>query len=144
MKLSFINCLLVLALFSSCRQNTCENKFEFKIGTQLLYQADKSDYKYCSLIEKSINGSPEAVKKLSLLYFDSGFGYEHGAVLIEVIDRIGEDEYYKIISQLSEKQQKKALYNVRAGFEAIENPKYKNKSFEKALPRLYIMHESLK
>ena len=137
MRKSIAYILLAAFLVGSCSQNNCESRFDFKLSSQLLAKASDKDYSYCNLIEQSLNGKSEAIKNLSLLSFDAGFAYEHGAVLIEVIDSIGEDEYARLIMELPEEERKEVFYSLRAGFDFTQNSNYKNSNFEKSFPELY-------
>lgn len=137
MKRSVVYLLFITLLVGSCSQNNCEDKFDFRLTSQLLAKANNYGYPYCNLIEKSLGGDSEAIKDLSLLSFDAGFAYEHGAVLIEVIDSVGEDEYARLLKQLPEKERKEVFFSLRAGFDYTQNPSYKNSDFEKSLPKLH-------
>ncbi len=121
----------------SCSQNNCESRFDFKLTSQLLVKANDKGYSYCSLIEKSLKSNSKAIKELSLLSFDAGFAYEHGAVLIEVIDSIGEDEYARLIIQLPNRKRKEVFYSLRAGFDYTQNPNYRNSNLKKSFPELH-------
>ena len=96
-------------------------------------------FSYCKLLKKAIDGNQEDIKKLMLLDFSGSgaAGYDHGNVLVKLIDRLGEE---KIISslgnQLTEEEKEGIESYISVGLEYGSNPHH-GQNPEEAFPLLY-------
>ncbi len=90
----------------------------------IIYEADtKYGVDYGDLVEKSLQKDLSSIKKLSLLEYNDGYSYEHGLILIEIVDRIGEDIFIKSIEDISAKQKKRVLSYIIAGVDLRNSEK---------------------
>ena len=85
---------------------------------------------YCKLLKKAINGNQEDIKKLMLLDFSGAgaAGYDHGDVLVKLIDRLGEKTIISSLgSQLTkeEKKRNRRLYRSWIGIWQQSSPRTK-------------------
>lgn len=139
MKLNFckIICVCVLLLFI----NSCSNKCEvdnIEVSELLGTVAKEKSIDYCELLKVALTGDKNAIKKLSLLDFDNAVGYDHGAVIVDLITAIGETEYIKAISTTNREQKKLIHSYIDVGLEYGNNSLIKEKDFKSAFPDLYV------
>lgn len=80
---------------------------------------------YCKLLKKAIEGNQEDIRKLMLLDF-SGSGaasYDHGDVIVKLIDRLGEDTIISSLgNQLTKKEKGSIEAYISVGLEYGNNP----------------------
>ena len=131
--LSFI---LTIILFS-CNKDNCSSKLGFTLSYNLFDKINVNGDSYCSLVNKSLNLDEESILSMCKLKFNSGASYEHGAVIIEIIDKVSEEKFISIYRKLSITE-RKYLYNsiIFAGLEFTLNNKYKGFHISKAFPLL--------
>ena len=141
MKKVFI--VLIIISLSYCNIDNCSDKIGFKLDYYLFDHIEVNGKSYCDLVNGALKGKKESVLELSKINIGDGASYEHGAVLIEVIDKLTELEYLKIINPLDVKE-RKAIYSsyVWAGLEFTRNPKYQKKRIEIAFPELTTMFQT--
>lgn len=129
--------IIIILLMYSCNTNNCSNKLGFKLDYHLFEDIKIGDKYYCDLVNEAMEGKKEDIIILSTIDISDFASYQHGAVLIEVIDKISEQEYLKIINKLSEEQKRQIYYSyIWGGLEFTPNPKYENKHIEDAFPEL--------
>ena len=106
---------------------------ELRIATD-----DHHGISYCKLLRKAIDGNEEDIKKLMLLDF-SGSGaanYDHGDVLVKLIDRLGEETIISSLgSQLTEEEKRKIEAYIAVGLEYGSNL-HQGQTLEVAFPLL--------
>ena len=112
----------------------------FKIDEHLFAEIKINGCSYFKIAEKSLcEQDTDYIHLLS--QFKDGDGimvYQHGAILIEIIDNISEEEYLKIIRNLPIEQQERIVdIYLSAGLDYTVNAKYQNKDIENAFPLLY-------
>lgn len=122
---------VILFVFISCKNNCEINGIE--ISELLKISTNKP---YCELVEKAINKDEQSLKEISELRILDGAGYEHGYVLIQIIEKIGEKKYVEIIKDFSTKEKETIYSYLRVGLEYGGNKLYKNRSVEDILPIL--------
>lgn len=101
-KIIFLHMLLLFV-------NSCSNKCvvgNIEVSEALGTVAKEKSIDYCELLKAALAGDKNAIKKISLLEFDNAIGYDHGAVIVDLIIAIGEREYIKTISTVNSKQKK--------------------------------------
>lgn len=94
---------------------------------------------YCKLLKKAINGNQEDIKKLMLLDFSGAgaAGYDHGDVLVKLIDRLGEKTIISSLgSQLTKEEKREIEDYIAVGLEYGSNP-HQGQNPEEAFPLLY-------
>ena len=124
-----------LLLFSCCR-HSCSAELGFRIDYYLFEDIKIDGKSYCNLINKALKGDKKSIIGLSKVKVFDFASYQHGAVLIEVIDDITESEYLKLTRSLSVEEKHLIYYYVMAGLEYTPNKKYSGKEIEKAFPVL--------
>ena len=93
---------------------------------------------YCKLLKKAINGNQEDIKKLMLLDFSGAgaAGYDHGDVLVKLIDRLGEKTIISSLgSQLTKEEKREIEDYIAVGLEYGSNP-HQGQTLEFAFPLL--------
>ena len=100
--------IAVFFLIISCK-NDCRDIRGNEINEMLVINANKNNIDYCSLYNKSKDGNPEAIKKISLLNFEDSTGYEQGIILIDLINYIGEQKYIEALSSIKIEDKHKIL-----------------------------------
>ena len=79
---------------------------------------------YCKLLDDAISGDDKSIRELSLLNY-SGDGepaYDHGDVLVKLIDRIGEDKFISAFGNDLSARDKKSIRNyLSVGLEYGDN-----------------------
>lgn len=126
--------LLLIFICFSCSNNSCRNSY---ISNYLLDYANDKDYEYCELYNDAISGEKAALRNLSLLSFNDGLVYEHGAVILEMILIFGEDYYIDTIKGVSSKGKNRIYGYISAGFDFTKNSKLKGKRIKEVYPKLF-------
>lgn len=127
---------IILLFLCSCNTDNCSKKLGFELDYHLFDRINIGGKSYCDLVNGAMSGSNEYILDLSKVDIGDFASYQHGAVLIEIIDKISESEYLKLINQLNDKEKKNIYYKIWAGLEFTPNPKYKKKHIEIAFPEL--------
>ena len=96
-------------------------------------------FSYCKLLKKAISGDREDIKNLMLLDF-SGSGeaaYDHGDVLVKLIDRLGEETIISSLGSHLTKEEKREIKSyISVGMEYGSNP-HQGQNPGEAFPLLY-------
>jgi hypothetical protein len=80
--------------------SSCNNKCivdNIEVSELLSTVAKEKSIDYCDLLKTTLIGNKDAIKKLSLLEFNDAVGYDHGAVIVDLIIALGETEYIKSV-----------------------------------------------
>ena len=130
--------ILFIALFlHSCNTDNCSDNLGFKLDYHLFDNINMNGKSYCDLVNGALKADKQSVLELSKVEVGDFASYQHGAVLIEVINKLTESEYLKIINQLNDKEKKAIYYSyVWAGLEYTPNPKFAKKHIEVVFPEL--------
>lgn len=131
--------LLIVSLFlCSCNLDTCSKRLGFPLSYHLFNKIRIDGSTYCELVNQSLDGNEKAIISLSKVKVYDGAGYEHGAVLIEVIDKMSEQKYIDLLKGDFTTHDISKLFNtyIRAGMDFTDNPKYSRKKVEEAFPLL--------
>ncbi|MFA7327860.1 MAG: hypothetical protein WC121_14430 [Candidatus Kapaibacterium sp.] len=131
--------IIIILLFTlqSCRSDKCNSVNEINVGELLLITSNEKSYNYCELLENALEKDQKAILNLSLLEFNGSVSYDHGYVLIMLIDRIGEVEYLKAIKYISNNDRSFIEEYLDAGFEYGDISKYQGQSLKKVFPEIY-------
>ncbi|MDY8138850.1 hypothetical protein [Aquimarina sp. 2201CG5-10] len=113
--------------------NSCDEVQGIKISELLSRQIDDS---YCETLENAIKLDKEAIIKVSTYKISDAAGYDHGYVLVSLIEKIGEQEYLKAIESVSTEQKQHIESYLWAGIDYGVNKIYKFKKLEELLPEL--------
>ena len=128
--------ITVLYLFS-CQRNNCSNAAKIEVSDLLYEYSQQHSNNYCELLRKSVQGDREAIKKLSLLRIDDAAGYDHGAVLVELVRFIGEEKYVSSIITITPAEKKTIRSYIDVGLEYEKSPNSGYKSIKTTFPSLY-------
>lgn len=134
-KLNKYSILIMLFVFHSC--NTKCNVDGIEVSELLLTVSSEKSYNYCSSLENAIKGNKNSVKELALLEFNDSSGYDHGTVLVELVEKIGEKKFINAISLIHSKDKNKILEYLEVGIIYNENESLNNKKVEEVFPILY-------
>lgn len=136
--------ILMFFVLYSCNSDNCSKNVGFKLDYHRFKDVRVNGKTYCELVNKSLKGDKKSILNLSKISIGDFGSYQHGAVLIEVIDKVTIVEYLKIVSSLNEKEKKKLYYTIWAGLEFTPNPKYESKNIQKLFPELTELLDSNK
>jgi len=141
MKLLFILFYVIVpfSIFNSCIDPKCRGVGDVYVSSDLLYVTKRENINYCHLVRKSLKFDYESVKNISLLQFYDGAGYEHGSVLLDIIDVIGEEQYIELLNGITDEEKKKIDLNLHLGLHFVEQRRKYNNTWEvkEAFPELY-------
>jgi hypothetical protein len=91
------------------------------------------------LLKKATTNDTNSIKQLALLDFSLGVvsSYDHGAVLVDLIELIGEDRFIRSLATISNEQKREIKSYIEVGLEYGNNPKLQAQTFNGAFPKTY-------
>lgn len=128
--------IIMVSFLYSCHSDNCSKKLSFELDYHLFEDIKINGKTYCELVNGALKGDKDSILNLSKISVGDFGSYQHGVVLIEIIDIVTVDKYLMIVSSLSEKEKKQLYYTIWAGLEFTPNPKYKGKHIETIFPEL--------
>ena len=136
-----MNKLIISILFLcliSCKQDNING---IEIGITLLeHQSLDDNKKLVTLIEGTLKGDYKALSQLNLFPCGGGEGcYDKGFIITQIIYKMGEDDFVKIVDKLAQDELIGMKDCIRAGLEYGDNDKdgkIDNKALEKEFPML--------
>lgn len=72
---------------------------------------------YCNLLRGSLKGNETDIKEFTLINLNGGYAYYHGGVILDLIDRIGEDKFINAISSCNLNELRLIELYLHAGIE---------------------------
>lgn len=127
---------LFFLLFANCHRNKVVNGIE--VSMLLLSAAKENEVDYCNLLKEAINGKENSIRELTLLIFYEAAGYDHGSVIVDLIEVVGEDKFIKSLMKLNPEEKQLVKGYITVGLEYRDNQKIKmNNSLEKVFPIIY-------
>lgn len=138
MKVDF--CKIIVASLLLLFTSSCNNKCfvdDIEVSELLSTVAKEKSIDYCDLLKDALAGNKKAIKNLSLLEFNDATGYDHGVVIVDLITKLGETEYIKVISTINTEQKNLINSYVDVGLEYGSSPLLKGKDFKTTFPDLY-------
>jgi hypothetical protein len=111
---------ITFILLTSCRQSNVDGVI---IGNTLYENQDYSTNKrLCNIINRTLEKDQQALIELTEFSCGGAAGcYDLGYVLTQVINRIGEQEFIKLINGLTEKQKNEINGLIAVGLEYGDN-----------------------
>ena len=121
MKKKFLVLLIIVAILGSIGVYLWTNDMIYFSGKDVdgIYVEEElriatDDYygiSYCKLLKKAIDGNQEDIKKIMLLDFSGAgaAGYDHGDVLVKLIDRLGEETIISSLGNQLTKKEKRGI-----------------------------------
>jgi hypothetical protein len=125
----------VLSLAYSCKNNSREID-GIDISETVLISSDEQNIDYCNLVEMSLQKHTPSIKTLSLLEYHNAVGYDHGSVLVDIIERVGEDIFINGLNGISITEKITIKSYLMVGLEYGSNPNFEGKTLEHAFPKL--------
>ena len=116
------NLLLLLSFsFVSCISLCEDGEYVGTIYISPVLQVqthDKSFFSdYGSLLENAIDGTADDLKSFCLMDFGGEGSYDHGGVLICLIDSIGEKKFLEAVKLMNQEEKELLKFYLRAGME---------------------------
>lgn len=100
-----------------------------------LYAFENCDVDYCDLLSDATDKKREAIRKISLLDISGDAFYDHGCVIVDLIDEIGEEKYIESLGALTWEEERKICDCILAGLE-YGNGKHQSQKLEDAFPKI--------
>ena len=112
------------------------------VSESLLIVSEEQGIDYCKLLSKAVNGDDVSIMQLSILEFYESVGYDHGAVIVDLIERIGENKFIHSFKIANTEQKNLVKWYIEAGLEYGNNPLKNDYSFEEVFPKVYFFLNS--
>lgn len=135
MKITVVLVALMIGIVS-CNNINCSKEIGVQLDHHLFAHINIDDNSYCDIAINAMKGDQQAIASLSKIDVHDGASYQHGAVLIEVIDKISEEKYLQVVNSFDKKEKMLIFYSVWAGLDFTSNTKYKRKRIEVVFPEL--------
>lgn len=117
MKNKNIFVLVCLILFFIC----CNNNISIDgiyISEHLCELADdRYGADYVGLLETSLNGENDSIRKFVQLSFDAAYAYEHGIIIVELIERIGSEKFICALENTDSAERNELSAYIQVGLE---------------------------
>ena len=97
------------------------------------YAYENCDVDYCDLLSDAVRKKNDAVKKLVLLDMEGSALSDHGCVIVDLIDKIGEESFVHELGSLSWDEEKKIITYLLAGLD-YTNGEHQGQKLEDAFP----------
>lgn len=131
---NIVSCLFLVLLIS------CDNKCKvgnIEVSELLATVAMEKSIDYCGLLKIALTGDEESIKILSLLEFNDSVGYDHGAILVDLVLIVGEEKYLQAILTVSKKQKILIESYLEIGLIYSKSGVPDNTDLEKIFPEVY-------
>lgn len=107
------------------------------VSELLLIGSKEQNIEYCELLNDAISGNGSSIKQLALLNIYDGAGYDHSAVVVDLIKLIGEDKFIYSLTSINNEQKKSIKKNIEVGLEYGNNANLQTQTFKEAFPKIY-------
>ena len=98
---------------------------------------EKHHTDYCKVLKKATENDENSIRQLVLLEYYDGTSYDHGSVIVDIIELLGEEAFLKAISTIEDRQKKYVASIIKAGLEYGNNPRLQGLSFKEAFPSVF-------
>lgn len=133
--------MLVLAasLFATVACNkTCKHAAGVELDEHLFSDVVIDGRPYCATVNAALLGDSSAIKELSVYArFDGVAAYQHGAVLIEIVNTIHEDRYLKVLGDLSPYESTSLANSLEAGIDYADTLRTTSGCTKRSLECIY-------
>lgn len=140
MKNVFVKKILLCVMLSVCFLNCSRQKVINGIEVSELLQivSKEQHINYCKQLNEATKGDTTSIKQLALLEIYDGAGYDHGGVIVDLINIIGEDKFIQSLTTINKEQKQIVKGYIEVGLEYGNNPNSQTQSFKKAFPKIYV------
>lgn len=139
-KIKIILLLLITVIFTACNPKCDVN--DITASELLLINAQERNIDYCNLLTSASTNDKAAIKQISLLKFENAVGYDHGIVLVGLIQKIGERNYINAIQGITTEEKSAIISYIEIGIE-YGGSKHKQ-NFKIRYPKLFTFLMSTK
>ena len=130
----YLTFAFVFLTLTSCGNRDIQG---IEVSEILLIASKSQNIDYRKLLNKAIKGEDTSIKQLALLEISGGASaYDHGAVLVDLIEKIGEEMFINSVGSLTDSQTVLIRGSIEAGLEYGDNPSFHNKKIDDAFPQL--------
>lgn len=105
----------------------------------LLFSTETLDIDYCKILKNATKEDEKAIKQLLLLDIYGAAGYDHGAVIVGLIEFIGEDKIINIVEPMDYEQKASIMSYIEAGLLYGNNSNFNKQEICDAFPKLYVV-----
>jgi hypothetical protein len=123
----------LLVTFAACKPK-CEVK-GISVSELLMTNAEERNIDYCGILSLASSNDKSAIKQISLLEFENAVGYDHGIVLVELIEKIGENNFIVGIKKLTIGERNRVKSYLEVGIEYGETDG--EHDLKKRFPKLF-------
>ena len=113
-KILLFSCLIIA---NSCINNGNKVIRGIKVSELLLDSSRQQKIKYCKLLKKATEGDQSSIKQITLIKFYDATSYDHGAVIVDLIEQVGEVFFIHSLDPLSPEQKIMVKSYIEAGLE---------------------------
>ena len=132
---SILLSVVLLAGITSCSRSKVINGIE--VTELLLVVANEQNTDYCKMLRKAVEGDIPSIRQLTLLEISDGASYDHGAVIVDLIEQVGEDIFVQALDSISLKQKEQIKSYIKAGLEYGSHIEWNSQMFEDVFPKTY-------
>lgn len=126
---------IVLFMCFACSGHKEINGIE--VSELLLIASKEQNIDYCKLLNEAFKGNDSSIRQLALLKIIDSAAYDHGAVLVELIEVIGEDKFIHSLTTINNDQKKWIKDYIKVGLEYGNNNHLKTQTIKEAFPKIY-------
>jgi len=105
----------------------------------IIHSREQLKINYCKVLKKATTNDANSIKRLVLLDFTSGVvsSYDHGGVIVDLIELIGEDKFIQSLGIINKEQKNRISSYLMAGLEYGGNPNFQAKTLKEVFPKIY-------
>ena len=107
-----------------------------EVSELLLVVSEEQNIDYCKLLNEATKGNESSIKKIALLKIDDAAGYDHGAVIVDLIEVIGEDKFIESIKTINHSEKKRIKGYLEVGIEYGGNPNIQGQTLKEVFPKI--------
>ncbi|MBQ6724949.1 MAG: hypothetical protein IJQ89_00065 [Bacteroidales bacterium] len=108
-----------------------------EVSELLLVVSEEQNIDYCKLLNEATKGNESSIKEIALLDFSDGAAYDHGAVLVDLIEKIGEEKFVQSFKSLIVREKKWIKGFLEVGIEYGGNVNMQGQTLKDVFPKIY-------
>ncbi len=138
MKNTFVRKILLYIILFLCF-TCCRNKVidGIEVSESLLIVSAEQNIDYCKLLSEAVKGDNASIKQLALLEIYESAGYDHGVVIVDLIELIGEDKFIHSLKTINIEQKKWIKGYIEVGLEYRDNQNLQAQTLKEVFPKIY-------